>query len=37
LPDGVLCLTCGVDTQNNRLEYEVVGYGHLKETFGIEK
>ena len=24
LPDGVLCLTCGVDTQDNRLEYEVV-------------
>jgi len=37
LPDGVLCLTCGVDTQNNRLEYEVVGYGHRKETWGIEK
>ena len=25
LPDGVLVLTCGVDTQDNRLEYEVVG------------
>lgn len=37
LPDGVLCLTCGVDTQNNRLEYEVVGYGHFKEDWGIEK
>lgn len=37
LPDGVLCLTCGVDTQDNRLEYEVVGYGMYNETWGIEK
>ena len=37
LPDGVLCLTCGVDTQDNRLEYEVVGYGMFDESWGIEK
>ena len=37
LPDGVLCLTCGVDTQDNRLEYEVVGYGKFRENWGIEK
>ena len=37
LPEGVLCLTCGVDTQDNRLEYEVVGYGRDRETWGIEK
>lgn len=37
LPQGVLCLTCGVDTQDNRLEYEVVGYGRYDETWGIEK
>lgn len=37
LPDGVLCLTCGVDTQDDRLEYEVVGYGHFSESWGIEK
>lgn len=37
LPDGVLVLTCGVDTQDNRLEYEVVGYGHYGETWGIVK
>lgn len=37
LPDGVLALTCGVDTQDNRLEYEVVGYGHHGEDWGIEK
>lgn len=36
LPDGVLCLTCGVDTQDNRFEYEVVGHGFGKETWGIE-
>lgn len=37
LPDGVLYLTCGVDTQKNRLEYEVVGYGFFKENWGIKK
>lgn len=37
LPEGVLCLTCGVDTQDNRLEYEVVGHGHDGETWGIKK
>lgn len=37
LPDGVLALTCGVDTQDNRLEYEVVGYGHYGEDWGITK
>ncbi len=37
LPDGVLVLTAGVDTQDNRLEYEVVGHGHFGETWGIEK
>ncbi|MGN0444235.1 MAG: phage terminase large subunit family protein [Acutalibacteraceae bacterium] len=37
LPDGVLCLTCGVDTQDDRFEYEVVGHGHFGETWGIRK
>ena len=37
LPEGVLCLTCGVDTQDNRLEYEVVGYGFGEENWGIER
>ncbi len=37
LPEGVLCLTCGVDTQDDRLEYEVVGYGLEKHNWGIEK
>ena len=37
LPDGVLCLTMGVDTQDDRFEYEVVGHGHFGETWGIKK
>lgn len=37
LPDGVLVLTCGVDTQDDRLEYEVVGWGHYGESWGIKK
>jgi len=37
LPEGVLVLTAGVDTQNDRMEYEVVGHGHFGETWGIEK
>ena len=37
LPDGVLVVTCGVDTQDNRLEYEVVGHGRWGETWGIQK
>ena len=36
LPDGVLVLTCGVDTQDDRLEAEVVGWGLGKERWGIE-
>lgn len=37
IPEGVLVLTCGVDTQDNRLEYEIVGHGHYGETWGIKK
>ena len=37
LPEGVLLLTMGVDTQDDRLEYEVVGHGHFGETWGIKK
>ena len=37
LPDGVLCLTCGVDTQEDRLVYEIVGYGFNKENWGIKR
>lgn len=35
LPDGVLALTCGVDTQDDRLEYEIVGWGKEYESWGI--
>lgn len=37
LPKGVLVLTCGVDTQDDRLEYEVLGHGRWGETWGIKK
>ena len=37
LPEGVLVLTAGVDTQDDRMEYEIVGHGHFGETWGIEK
>ena len=37
LPDGVLVLTAGLDTQDDRMEYEIVGHGHFGETWGIEK
>lgn len=36
LPDGVLLLTAGVDVQDDRLEYEIVGWGHGHESWGIE-
>lgn len=37
VPDAVIALTCGVDTQDNRFEYEVVGWGAGRESWGIEK
>ena len=37
LPEGVLALTCGVDTQDDRLEFEIVGHGMFGETWGIRK
>lgn len=37
LPDGVLLLTAAVDTQDNRLEYEVCGWGAGEESWGIRK
>jgi len=36
LPDGALVLTMGVDVQDDRLEYEVVGWGLRKESWGIQ-
>lgn len=37
LPEGVLLLTAAVDTQDNRLEYEVCGWGAGEECWGILK
>ncbi len=37
LPEGVLVLTAGVDTQDDRFEYEILGHGHFRETWAIEK
>lgn len=36
LPNGVLVLTAGVDTQDDRLEVEVVGWGENYESWGIQ-
>ena len=35
VPDDVIYLTAGVDTQDNRFEIEVVGWGIGKESWGI--
>ena len=35
VPDGALVLTAGVDTQDDRLEVEVVGWGAGMESWGI--
>jgi phage terminase large subunit GpA-like protein len=35
LPDGVCVLTMGVDVQDNRLAYEIVGWGMGFESWGI--
>jgi phage terminase large subunit GpA-like protein len=37
LPTGVLLLTAAVDTQDNRLEYEICGWGVGEESWGIKK
>lgn len=37
LPNGVLLLTAAIDTQDNRFEYEVVGWGKEEECWGIRK
>lgn len=37
VPTGVLVLTCGIDTQDNRLEYEVVGWNRFEESWGIDR
>ena len=36
VPNDVVALTCGVDVQDNRLEYEIVGWGIGKVSWGIK-
>lgn len=36
VPKNVVCLTCGVDVQDNRLEYEIVGWCKEYESYGIK-
>ena len=36
LPEGVLMLTAGVDVQDDRLEYEIVGWGRGEESWSID-
>lgn len=36
VPLPVVCLTAAVDVQDNRLEYEIVGWGREKESWGIK-
>jgi phage terminase large subunit GpA-like protein len=35
LPDAVIAATAGVDTQDDRLEVEIVGWGREEESWGI--
>lgn len=37
LPEGVLILTAAVDVQDNRLEYEICGWGEYEQCWGIRK
>jgi phage terminase large subunit GpA-like protein len=36
VPRGAVFLTCGVDVQANRLEYEVVGWGKDRQSWSVE-
>ena len=37
VPDGALVLTMGIDTQDDRFEYEIVGWGEGEESWGIRR
>lgn len=37
VPRGVLLLTMGIDTQDNRLEYEIVGWDRDGQSWGISR
>jgi phage terminase large subunit GpA-like protein len=36
LHNDILFLTCGVDVQGDRLEYEIVGFGKLNQVYGVK-
>jgi phage terminase large subunit GpA-like protein len=36
VPSEVICLTAGIDTQDDRFEVEVVGWGVDKESYGVK-
>lgn len=36
LPEGVLYITCGVDTQDDRLEYQIIGWGEGYEDWLLQ-
>lgn len=36
VPDGVCVIVCGIDTQDDRLECNIVGYGIGKETWSLD-
>lgn len=36
VPEGVKFITCGVDVQDDRFEFEFVGWGAGKESWGLE-
>ena len=37
VPPGVLVMTMGIDTQDNRLEYEIVGWDREEQSWGISR
>jgi phage terminase large subunit GpA-like protein len=36
VPESALVLTAGIDVQQNRIEMEVVGWGHGEESWGVD-
>ncbi|MBD4938149.1 terminase, partial [Xanthomonas citri pv. citri] len=36
VPDGVAVLTAGIDTQDYRIEIEIVGWGRNEESWSVE-
>lgn len=36
LPEGIVTLTAGIDTQDDRVECEIVGWGPGEESWGVE-